>query len=77
MEGLASRLRDQVLVGLGRKSRWNLKTALDAAQTDGIEVMLQMHVPAKGGELEITLKLIDDDDASEELVKRSKRREVY
>ena len=43
--------------GLGRNSRWVLKTALDAARTDGIGVQVKLKIPQKKNDyldLEIT-----------------------
>lgn len=36
LEALASNLGQMVLKGLGQRSRWALRTTLDAARTDGI-----------------------------------------
>jgi hypothetical protein len=36
--------------GLGVRSRWALRTAIDAARSDGISGVLVVKIPAKGAE---------------------------
>ena len=44
---LADGLSGLVRAGLGQKSRWALKTALSAAETEGIGAVLVVRIPPK------------------------------
>lgn len=47
LELLAQRLGEKILAGLGPRSQWALRTALDAMDTDGVAGVLVVTVPAK------------------------------
>lgn len=57
LRDLVESFAETLMGGLGRNSRWVLKTALDAARTDGIGVQVKLKIPQKKNDyldLEIT-----------------------
>jgi hypothetical protein len=47
LDALATRLGDQVRAGLGTRSRWALRAALDAAEAEGIAGVLVLQISPK------------------------------
>jgi hypothetical protein len=47
IEGLADRLAEQITKGLGVRSAWALKAALDAGDADGVAGVIVFTIPAK------------------------------
>ena len=55
VEAFAKQLRQ----GLGRQSRWALKTALSASETDGIGAVLVVKIPPKrSAELDLEFRSV-------------------
>lgn len=46
LQQLAEGLGNLILAGMGSRSRWALRWALDAAHTDGISGVLRVTIPA-------------------------------
>lgn len=62
LQHLAQELGEMVLAGLGVRSRWALRTAIDAARTEGISGVLVVTVPAKERdycEVSFTVGIVD------------------
>lgn len=47
LEALAERMARLVRAGMGSRSRWALRAALDAAETDGIAGVLSLKLQSK------------------------------
>lgn len=47
LETLASKIADLVRHGMGSRSQWALRTALDAAETEGVAGVLSLQLPGK------------------------------
>lgn len=50
LQDLARRVGEVIIRGLGTRSTWALRTALDAAETEGVAGMCVMKIPAKSKE---------------------------
>lgn len=50
LKDLADRMAMTILKGLGTRSRWALRTGLDAAETDGISGVCVLQFPPKGND---------------------------
>lgn len=47
LNDLARRLGERILAGLGTRSRWALRTSLDAAETEGVVGIMVLRIPPK------------------------------
>jgi hypothetical protein len=48
LETLALKIADFVRHGMGSRSKWALRAALDAAETEGVAGVLALKIPSKG-----------------------------
>lgn len=60
LEQLAVDLTRIILKGLGARSKWALKTAIDAAGTEGVSGICTLHIPVRAkDEVELVFMQVD------------------
>lgn len=57
LEQLAERMGELIRRGMGARSRWALRAALDAAEVDGVAGLVTLNVPARKARCDVSFTI--------------------